>query len=108
MEIVTSSKLVIALLVPLIGSLLVMFSGKRPNVREAWSVMSAVILFLLVATMVSPVLAGKTFYYQLFDILPGVSVTLRADAFSMIFALVASFLWIAAAFYSMGYMRGTN
>lgn len=108
MEIITSSKLVIALLIPLIGSFLVMFSGKRPNVREAWSVMSAVILFLLVFTMVSPVLAGKTFYYQLFSILPGVSVTLRADAFSMIFALVASFLWIAAAFYSMGYMRGLN
>ncbi len=31
---------------------------------------------------------------------------MRADAFSMIFALVASFLWMLAVFYSMGYMRG--
>jgi multicomponent Na+:H+ antiporter subunit D len=37
--------------------------------------------------------------------LPGVTVSLRADAFSMIFALVASTLWILAAFYSLGYMR---
>lgn len=41
----------------------------------------------------------------MFSILPGVSVTLRADAMSMIFALVASSLWTIAVFYSMGYMR---
>jgi multicomponent Na+:H+ antiporter subunit D len=107
-DIVTTSRLVWALLVPLFGSFLVSLSGKKPNLRESWSVISAVILFSMVLTMVSPVLAGKTLYYQLFKILPGVTVTLRADAFSMIFALVASSLWIAAAFYSMGYMRGLH
>jgi len=107
-DIVTTSRLVWALLVPLIGSFLVSLSGKKPNVRESFSIVSAVILFSMVFSMVSPVLAGKTFYYQLFKILPGVTVTLRADAFSMIFALVASSLWIAAAFYSMGYMRGLH
>ncbi|MBU0965800.1 MAG: monovalent cation/H+ antiporter subunit D family protein [Proteobacteria bacterium] len=107
-DIVTTSRLVWALLVPLLGSFLVSLSGKKPNVRESFSVVSAVILFSMVLSMVSPVLAGKTFYYQLFKILPGVTVTLRADAFSMIFALVASSLWIAAAFYSMGYMRGLH
>jgi multicomponent Na+:H+ antiporter subunit D len=35
-----------------------------------------------------------------------VNISFRADAFSMIFALAASFLWIIAVFYSMGYMRG--
>jgi multicomponent Na+:H+ antiporter subunit D len=107
-EIITSSKLLIALIVPLFGSFLVSLSGKKPNLRETWSVVAAIILFLLVASMISPVLAGKTFYYQIFKILPGVTVSLRADAFSMIFALIASFLWIAAAFYSMGYMRGLD
>ena len=107
-DIVTTSRLVWALLVPLFGSFLVSLSGKKPNVRESFSIVSAVILFSMVLSMVSPVLAGKTFYYQLFKILPGVTVTLRADAFSMIFALVASSLWVAAAFYSMGYMRGLH
>jgi multicomponent Na+:H+ antiporter subunit D len=107
-DIVTTSRIVWALLVPLIGSILVSMSGKKPNVRESFSVISAVILFSMVLSMVSPVLAGKTFYYQLFKILPGVTLTLRADAFSMIFALVASSLWLAAAFYSMGYMRGLH
>ncbi|MFH1215657.1 MAG: monovalent cation/H+ antiporter subunit D family protein [Pseudomonadota bacterium] len=107
-DIVTTSKLVWTLIVPLVGSFLVSLSGKKPNLRETWSVVSAVILFALVTTLISPVLSGKVLYYQIFKILPGITVSLRADAFSMIFALVASSLWIAAAFYSMGYMRGLH
>ncbi len=107
-DIVTSTKIVWALVVPLIGAICVSMTGKKPNLRESISVISAVILCSTVLTMVSPVLDGKIFYYQLFKILPGITVTLRADAFSMIFALVASSLWVIAAFYSMGYMRGLH
>jgi multicomponent Na+:H+ antiporter subunit D len=57
---------------------------------------------------VPSIFAGKTLYYQLFTLLPGVSITLRADAMSMIFAIVASSLWTIAVFYSMGYMRGLD
>ena len=38
--------------------------------------------------------------------LPGLSVSLRADALSMVFAVSASFLWVITVFYSAGYMRG--
>jgi multicomponent Na+:H+ antiporter subunit D len=56
--------------------------------------------------MVPTIFAGKTLYYNLFTILPGVTISLRADPMSMIFAMVASSLWTIAVFYSMGYMRG--
>jgi multicomponent Na+:H+ antiporter subunit D len=56
--------------------------------------------------MIPAVLQGKTLVFHMFTILPGVSVTLRADSMSMIFAIVASSLWTIAVFYSMGYMRG--
>jgi len=105
--IIESSKLVAAILVPLFGSFGVMLIGeKSPNLRETCSVIAAVTMFGIIASMIPDVLAGKMLHFQLFKILPGVTVTLRADAFSMIFAVVASFLWILAAFYSMGYMRG--
>lgn len=104
---IESAKLVIAILVPLFGAVAVMLTGeKRANLRETCSVVAAVLMFSIIASMVPDVLAGKTLHCGLFKIFPGVSVTLRADAFSMIFALAASFLWILAAFYSMGYMRG--
>lgn len=99
-------KLLLALLIPLIGTLGVMFKGDKENIREGISSVSSILLLLVVASMVPAVWHGKTLIFHMFTILPGVSVTLRADSMSMIFALVASSLWTIAVFYSMGYMRG--
>ncbi len=106
METIICSKLMLALIVPLAGSFMVMLTGKNENVRETCSVVSAVTLFSIVFSLTGSVLDGDRLTYTLFSILPGLSITLRADAFSMVFALIASCLWMGAAFYSMGYMRG--
>ena len=105
---IASCKPLYAVLAALIGSILVSMAGRRPNFRESLSTVAAVVMFLIIASMVPDVLAGKMLKCTLFDILPGLSVTFRVDAFSMIFALAASFLWIIAVFYSMGYMRGLH
>jgi len=105
-ETVISIKLLFAIMAPLLTAVAVMFTGAKPNLRESCSVLGAVILFGIVMSLVPEVLAGDKLIFPMFKILPGVTVTLRADAFSMIFAVVASFLWILAAFYSLGYMRG--
>ncbi len=98
--------LLVALLIPLFGTLGVMFKGKDENVREGISCVSSLILFGIVLSLVPSIKAGETLVCHLFTILPGVSITLRADSMSMIFAIVASSLWTIAVFYSMGYMRG--
>jgi multicomponent Na+:H+ antiporter subunit D len=99
-------RLLIAVLAPLLGAGLVMATGRKPNLREACSLVAAIGLFLVVASLVPCVHAGQALRFTLFSLLPGLSVTLRADALSMIFALVASSLWVVAVFYSAGYMRG--
>ena len=104
--IITTSKLLLAVLIPLIGSILVMLLDKDENLRETISSVSSIALFVVVCSMVPTIFAGKTLYYNLFTILPGVTISLRADPMSMIFAMVASSLWTIAVFYSMGYMRG--
>ncbi|TKB08042.1 monovalent cation/H+ antiporter subunit D family protein [Desulforhopalus sp. IMCC35007] len=101
-------KLLIALLIPLLGTIGVMYKGDNENLREGISCVSSLLLLCVVGSIVPQVLGGKTLTLQMFTILPGVTVTLRADAMSMIFALVASSLWTIAVFYSMGYMRGLN
>jgi multicomponent Na+:H+ antiporter subunit D len=111
MDMIVSIKPLLAVLAALVGAILVMLSGRKPNVRESLSVIAAVTMFGIIASMITtvapaPLGLGKTIVCQLFKILPGVTITLRVDAFSMIFALAASFLWIIAVFYSMGYMRG--
>jgi multicomponent Na+:H+ antiporter subunit D len=106
-------RLLLAILAPLIGAGLVMVSGKRPNVRETCSFLAAAILFVLTASMVSDVLHGQRLHFTVFQLVAphadgtgGVSISLRADALSMVFALSASFLWVVTVFYSAGYMRG--
>jgi multicomponent Na+:H+ antiporter subunit D len=98
-------RLLLAVLAPLLGAGLVMATGKRPNVRETVSFLSAVTLFGIVFSLVPDVLAGHKLRYTLFELLPGLTFTLRADALSMMFAVAASFLWILTVFYSAGYMR---
>lgn len=99
-------RLLLALLAPLIGAGLVMASGRRPNLREGCSFVAAVVLFGITVSLVPDIRAGHVLTFRIFELLPGLSVTLRADAMSMLFAVSASFLWILTVFYSAGYMRG--
>lgn len=103
--IVENSCLLLAVIIPLLGSLVVMTLKSNPNLREAISSCASVLLFIVILSFIPALRSGKTLIYPLFELLPGLSITLRADGFSMIFAMVASSLWIIAVFYSMGYMR---
>jgi multicomponent Na+:H+ antiporter subunit D len=84
---------------------LIIFSRARPNLREGWSVAAAVITFLIVISMAPAVLAGGTIEFTLFRILPGIDLAFRVDGLGLLFATTSSSLWIAAAFYCIGYMR---
>ena len=105
---VSSVELLIALLVPLVGAVGVMLKGRDENIREGISCVASLILFGIVLSLIPDILHHRTLVFHMFTLLPGVSITLRADAMSMIFAIVASSLWTIAVFYSMGYMRGLN
>ena len=99
-------RLLLAILAPLLGAGLVMATGKRPNVREFCSFLAAATLFVITASLIPAVHAGLKLHFTVFQLLPGLSISLRADALSMVFAISASFLWVITVFYSAGYMRG--
>ncbi len=95
---ISDIRLLLAILAPLLGAGLVMATGKRPNVRESVSFIAAATLFVVTASMIPDIYAGKRFYFSVFQLLPGLSVALRADALSMVFAVSASFLWVITVF----------
>jgi multicomponent Na+:H+ antiporter subunit D len=96
----------LAVLVPALGALLIACTGqRRANLREAWSVAAGVVMFTLVAAMVPDVLAGRAPQCLLVELLPGIALAFRVDAFGLLFASGASLLWILTSFYSIGYMR---
>ena len=92
----------------MITALLVMFSGKKPNLRDSWSTLGAILTFVSVLSFMPSILGGNQLKYTLFELYPGVSVMLNLDGLGVMFASVASFLWILASLYCVGYMRGLN
>lgn len=92
----------------LVASILILVSGKRPNLREFWSIAGAVLTFLSVMAMVPAIWQGNRILYTLSTIAPGISLNFRVDALSLIFGIVSSFLWIFASIYNIGYMRSLN
>jgi len=79
---------------------------KRPNAREAASLLAAVLTFALAATALPAYFAGAPVELGLAEMLPGLTLALRADGLGLLFATLASFLWILTTVYSVGYMRG--
>lgn len=106
METVRSITPVLAILVPFIAIPFIALSGaRRPNLRESWTLLASLVMFLMVLSMLPPVLQGKVIEYHLLTLFPGLDLKFRVDPFGLIFGLIASFLWIVTSFYSIGYMR---
>ncbi len=102
---VASLKPILALGCPLLGAGMIYICRKQPNVREACTLVAAGLLFAVVISMAPPILAGKVIVLRLIDICPGLELGFRVDAFGLLFAITASFLWILVSLYSIGYMR---
>lgn len=99
----------LSLLVPVAGALLIGLAGKWPNLRETVTLMTAITLFLLVIQVLLGLLNGEVVAVTLIsDILPGLSLALHTEPLSILFALLASGLWIVTSVYSIGYMRGNH
>ncbi|RLM59635.1 monovalent cation/H+ antiporter subunit D family protein [Halobellus sp. Atlit-31R] len=97
-----------AVLLPAIGILAIVATRRRPNVREGFTILTALGTFGIVASLVPATLAGTTHVSRLGTFVPGIDLTLSADPLGMIFALLASALWLVTSFYSIGYMRGLD
>ena len=107
MDTLISIKPLLAVLISLLVIPLIAYS-RSPNVREGWTFLAAIVKFAIVASMLPAVLNGMEISCALVEVLPGLSIAFRVDAFGMLFALVASFLWIITSVYSIGYMRATR
>ena len=98
----------LALFVPLLGALLIVLTGSRPNLREAVTLVTAVTLFGLVMRIALGLDSAPMVEVTLIEMLPGLSISLHNEGLSILFAAIASGLWIVTSVYSIGYMRGNK
>jgi len=95
-----------AILIPAVGAVLIGLTGRYPNLREAVTLVSAVSMFVIVCKIYMALNTGNMLTVELLEVVPGLSLAFAVEPLGMLFALVASFLWIVTSIYSIGYMRG--
>ena len=95
----------LAILVSLVAAGAILLSDRRPNLRETWTFIAAGIKLLLVLSLLPHVLEQDVIEVAYIELVPGLALHLRADLFGLIFAILASSLWLVTTIYSIGYMR---
>ncbi|TVS15585.1 MAG: monovalent cation/H+ antiporter subunit D family protein [Gammaproteobacteria bacterium] len=103
-----SMLIALPLAVPLIGLLLIVASGRVDWLRDGFTVATAVAMFTAVLQLLPKVSAGERPRLELFELLPGLGITFEIEPLGMVFAMLASGLWILTALYAIGYMRGAK
>lgn len=98
----------LALCSPLLGAVFIALSHKYKNLREACTLITAIGLIIVVYSILPIVLGGERPVLELFEILPGLSVRFEIEPLGMLFACIASLLWLVNSIYSIGYMRANN
>ena len=91
--------------IPLAGAVVIVLTARRPNLREAATLATAVALFAAVASFAPAVFDGERPATTLGEVAPGLTLAFEVEPLGMLFALIASFLWIPNSIYSIGYMR---
>ena len=96
------------LVLPVVGAAGVAVCRYLPNLREGVSLLTAGALFFCVASLVPSVLDGARPGFEVLEVMPGLQIAFRVEPLGMLFALVASGLWIVSSLYSIGYMRANG
>jgi multicomponent Na+:H+ antiporter subunit D len=97
-----------AVLIPFIGALIIPLFHARPNARETVTLVTAALLCAAAFVLLPAILAGARPDVHVLQIAPGLNLAFSVEPLGMLFALVASSLWIVNSVYSIGYMRANK
>ena len=99
----------LSLLLPLAGALGIVLAGRvNDNLREGVTLTTAGLLAASVWSLLPDVLDGGRPELVVGEVVPGIELAFRVEPLGMLFAALASMLWIVNSIYSIGYMRGNN
>ena len=104
----SSTLINLSILIPLLGAGLLVAAGKFPNLREAITLTTSLLLLSIVLTITHHEFDGQSMSATWVEVFPGISLAFDVEPLGVLFAVVASFLWIVTSVYAIGYMRGHN
>ncbi len=101
--------ILVALILPLGGALAIALAGRvSPNLRETVTLVTAAALIWVVWGLLPTLMAGGRPAVEISQVMPGLTIAFKVEPLGMLFAALASGLWIINSVYSIGYMRGNK
>lgn len=106
---IAENAILTAIGLPLVGALLIALAGRiGPNAREAATAITSIALIYVVWGMLPALMSGERPAVEVSQVLPGLSIAFKVEPLGMLFAALASGLWLINSIYSIGYMRGNK
>ena len=101
--------ILVAVALPLFGALGIALAARiGANFREAATLLTAAALACCVWSLAPSLLEGARPAVSVAEVLPGIEIAFAVEPLGMLFAALASLLWIINSLYSIGYMRGNR
>jgi len=98
-----------AICLPFTGALAIGLAGRiSPNLRELVTMVTAGTLAWLVWSLLPTLMDGGRPAVAVSEVMPGLRIAFKVEPLGMLFAALASGLWIVNSIYSIGYMRGNK
>ena len=95
----------LSIIIPLLSTFVIIAARRYPNLRESVTIATCLLLIFLVVNLYQGLSAGESINVFWWELLPGLAVSFDIEPLGMLFALVASFLWLVTTCYAIGYMR---
>jgi multicomponent Na+:H+ antiporter subunit D len=101
--------ILVAIGIPLVGALAIALAGRiSPNLREAATAVTSISLIWVVWGLLPILMDGGRPSIEVSQVMPGLSIAFTVEPLGMLFAALASGLWLINSIYSVGYMRGNK
>lgn len=104
----TSTAIFLSMLIPTAAAAGNMVWRNQPNLRDGFTFVSAILTFLCVLVVLDNVGSGSTLPISMLEVFPGVELAFNVEPLGLLFAIIASGLWILTHIYGVGYMRGND
>jgi len=108
MSLSLESMLQLSIILPMLATVGIVATGHKPNLREGVTIGVSLVLLYFVINLYQGIKQGESISVQWWEILPGLQLSFNIEPLGMIFALIASFLWLVTTVYAIGYMRSHN
>jgi len=105
MNLSLQSMLQLSIILPMLATLVIVATGRKPNLREAVTITTCLALLYFTINLYQGIKQGESINAFWWELLPGLQISFNIEPLGILFALIASFLWLITTVYAIGYMR---